>query len=234
MLRSFQVTSCPVCQTSFRAREQFCPIDGAVLVGSAPVDPLIGRLLGDRYRIEERLGRGGMGTVYRALHTGIGRQVAVKVLRQDLVGDAEATRRFHREARSLSRLDNDHCVRVSDFGQADDGLFFLAMELLEGRSLGAVLDDGPLTPSVAAAVAHDVALALAHAHDCGVVHRDLKPDNIFVAVRGGSRGSRSASALDRVAHRAVVKVLDFGLAKLIGDHGAGPTITRAGSVFGMP
>src|SRR5207302_10109338 len=103
-----------------------------------PSDPLIGGVLGGRCRLAERLGQGGMGTVYRAVHTLMDKPVAVKVLRGELATDAEAVARFHREARSASRLDHDHCIRVTDFGQSDDGLLFLVMELLDGETLGTV------------------------------------------------------------------------------------------------
>src|SRR6516225_308398 len=128
----------------FEGEEQFCPRDGSPLSLSAAVDDaLIGRVLGGRYRLVERLGQGGMGTVYRALHTLMDKPVAVKVLRAELSSDSEAVARFHREARSASRLDHDHCIRVSDFGQSDDGHLFLVMELLDGHSLSYVTRRGP-------------------------------------------------------------------------------------------
>src|SRR5882724_8839185 len=132
-------------------------------------DRLIGRVLGGRYRLLERLGQGGMGTVYRATHTLMDKPVAVKILRAELSSDAEAVARFHREARSASRLDHDHCIRVTDFGQADDG-----------ESLGVVTRRGPVPPSRAAAIGLAIAEALGHAHEAGIIHRDLKPDNVFL------------------------------------------------------
>src|SRR5207302_1828700 len=136
------------------------------------------------------------GAVYSALHTLMDKPIAIKILRGDLSGDREAVARFHREARSASRLDHEHCIRVTDFGQSDDGLLYLAMELLDGESLGARLRRGRIETREAATVATAVAEALAHAHEHGVIHRDLKPDNVFLAKRRG---------------RALVKVLDFGL-----------------------
>jgi serine/threonine-protein kinase len=211
---------CPTCKSAFGAGELFCPNDGSPL-GPTPADsdPLVGRVLSGRYRLVEKLGRGGMGTVYRAVHTLMDKPVAVKVLRGELATDGEAVARFHREAKSASRLDHDHCIRVSDFGQSDDGLLFLVMELLDGVSLGTVVRRGPLESARAAAVGLAIAEALAHAHEEGVVHRDLKPDNVFLAKRG---------------RREVVKVLDFGLAKLVHDGTLGPSITRDGTVFGTP
>src|SRR5262245_24560305 len=161
-----------------------------------------------------------MGTVYRATHTLMDKPVALKILRAELATDAEAVARFHREARSASRLDHDHCIRVTDFGQSDDGLLFLVMELLDGVSLGTVARRGPLPPARVANIGIAIAEALGHAHEQGVIHRDLKPDNVFLARR--ARG------------RELVKVLDFGLAKLAHDSALGPSITRDGTVFGTP
>ncbi|HXU69141.1 MAG TPA: serine/threonine-protein kinase [Polyangia bacterium] len=228
---------CPTCKTHFGGEEHFCPRDGSPLTASAndrsapsggvsratpdpTADRLLGRVLGGRYRLLERLGQGGMGTVYRATHTLMDKPVAVKILRGELATDAEAVARFHREARSASRLDHDHCIRVTDFGQSDDGLLFLVMELLDGHSLSHITRRGPVPPARAAAIGVAVAEALAHAHDAGIIHRDLKPDNVFLARRAKGR--------------EIVKVLDFGLAKLASDSALGPSITRDGTVFGTP
>jgi serine/threonine protein kinase len=225
---------CPTCKTHFEGEEHFCPRDGSPLATSATdrsgatgatgadptADRLIGRVLGGRYRLLERLGQGGMGTVYRATHTLMDKPVALKILRSELATDAEAVARFHREARSASRLDHDHCIRVTDFGQSDDGLLFLVMELLDGHSLSHVTRRGPVPAARAAAVGLAIAEALAHAHDAGIIHRDLKPDNVFLARRAKGR--------------EIVKVLDFGLAKLASDSALGPSITRDGTVFGTP
>jgi serine/threonine protein kinase len=216
---------CPTCNQHFEGEEHFCPRDGSPLSSStsgssAPSDPLLGRVLGGRYRLEERLGQGGMGTVYRALHTLMDKPVALKILRSEMAADNEAVARFHREARSASKLDHDHCIRVMDFGQSDDGLLFLVMELLDGVSLGQITRRGPVPATRAAAIGVAIAEALEHAHEAGIIHRDLKPDNVYLARR--PRG------------RELVKVLDFGLAKLVHDGALGPSITRDGTVFGTP
>jgi serine/threonine protein kinase len=180
----------------------------------------VGATLSERFTLDKELGQGGMGTVYRATHTLMDKPVALKILRSELATDAEAVARFHREARSASRLDHDHCIRVTDFGQSDDGLLFLVMELLDGVSLSHVTRRGPVPAARAAAIGVAIAEALAHAHEQGIVHRDLKPDNVFLARR--QKG------------REIVKVLDFGLAKLASDSALGPSITRDGTVFGTP
>ncbi len=234
---------CPTCKASFSGGEQFCPRDGTPLRPSLPEDPLAGRVLSGRYRLIEVLGRGGMGAVYRAHHILMDKPVAVKVLRQELASDTEAVARFHREARSASRLDHENIIRVSDFGQTDDGLLFLVMELLDGENLAQVLRNGALPWRRAAAVAREIALGLGHAHEQGVIHRDLKPENIVLGRRGKARLGMT------------VKVLDFGLAKLSalapqsdakGDKEsfdgaesqdvdvALQSLTRTGVVFGTP
>jgi len=207
------VPICPTCREHYLGDESFCPRDGTPLE-SVPPDPLISQVLGNRYLVEARIGEGGMGTVYRARHTAMGRAVAVKILRRDLCGDDAAVLRFQREARAASRLDHPSCVKVFDFGQTPDGLLYLVMELLSGESLGQVLLRGPLQWTRALRIARSVALALDHAHEHALVHRDLKPDNVFLLP-----GDR-------------VKVLDFGLCKQVSDVESG--ITQAGVVFGTP
>ncbi len=186
---------------------------------------LVGQLLDGRYRIEAELGHGGMGAVYRATHVHLEQRVAIKVLRPHLAGDPVAARRFAREARGTFQLDSEHAVRVSDFGVTDDGLLYMVMEHLDGRTVADELGaDGALSPRRAAHVAAQVCHALESAHRLGFVHRDLKPENIMLVRRG--------------ADPDWVKVLDFGLAKLI--EGAGGNIfsvaalTQRDMVFGTP
>lgn len=181
----------------------------------------IGAVVDGRYRVEAVLGAGGLGVVYRAKHVGLGRPVALKVLHAELGVLEEVGLRFAREAKVLSTLVHPNIVAVSDFG-ASDGLSYLAMELLEGRTLADALEEGPLDPDAALGIAADMLEGLAFAHSRGVLHRDLKPGNVFLADEGS--GIR-------------VKLLDFGLAKMGDPDAQGPpkpTLTRLGTILGTP
>ncbi|HWN69691.1 MAG TPA: protein kinase, partial [Haliangium sp.] len=137
-------------------------------------DPLIGVVLDDRYRLEERIGGGGMGQVYRARHLRMEQSVAVKVLHSDLSDDPTAARRFEREARHTFRFDHPHCVRVIDFGATPNGTLFLVMEYLTGRTAAQEIEvDGPMAPARVMHMARQVCDALGYAHDLGFVHRDI-------------------------------------------------------------
>ncbi|GAB4110457.1 MAG: hypothetical protein OHK0013_46330 [Sandaracinaceae bacterium] len=184
-------------------------------------DPLVGRTLADRYRIEEVIGRGGMGVVYRVEHTRIGKAMAMKLLHGDLARDREIVRRFRREAETVSKLDHPNTVAIFDFGHAE-GMTFLVMELLGGRDLGLILhQEGTISFARAAHIAAQVCGSVQQAHDRGIVHRDLKPENIRV--------------LDDRSTPDFAKVLDFGLAKLRDSSEiAGASITRAGLLVGTP
>ncbi|MCB9559718.1 MAG: serine/threonine protein kinase [Kofleriaceae bacterium] len=186
---------------------------------AASGDALVGQVLEGRYRITALIGAGGMGSVYRGEHLGIGKSVAVKVLHPRLGGSAEAGARFQREAFVGGRIGHPNCVAVSDFGVAADGAFYLVMELLQGESLGELIErEGRLPWRRALHVVRHVLRGLGHAHDHGVVHRDMKPDNIFLA--------HTEDDPD------FAKILDFGIAKLVGEGGA--TITQAGITVGTP
>ena len=180
----------------------------------------IGSVLDGRYRIDAVLGTGGMGRVYRGEHTGIGRAVAIKVLHTDLSRNREAAQRFQREALASGRLDHPNIVGVSDFGVLEDGACYLVMEALEGEALGARLEREKRVPwPEALDIMRGVLAGLRHAHDKGVVHRDIKPDNVFLAVKEGE---------------IVVKILDFGIAKLYAGTADDPASTRAGLTVGTP
>jgi serine/threonine-protein kinase len=219
---------CPTCRAAYTAGEKICPRDGVRTVDAREMaerdgDPLRGVTIAGRFRVLERIGSGGMGAVYRAEQVGLGRQVALKILKRDLAYDRDTVTRFQREAKAMSLLTHPHTVRVFDFGVTEDGLLYLAMELLEGDMLTQKLErDGPMNIKQALLVARDILASLAEAHSKGIIHRDLKPDNIFLA---------------RVEGRAepVVKVLDFGIAKIVqGEKKIDQLETQAGTVFGTP
>jgi len=186
-------------------------------------DPLPGTLLAGRYQIIRRVGTGGMGTVYRAVQTGLERPVGLKVLRRELSWDKATVMRFHREAKAMSLLTHPNTVRVFDFGQTDEGLLFFAMELLEGELLTARIErEGAIDVREAIRIARQVLGSLSEAHGAGIIHRDLKPDNVILAKMQGEQ-------------RPVVKVLDFGIAKVVLEERKLDQLeTQAGTVFGTP
>ncbi len=179
-------------------------------------DPLIGTVLDGRYNIEKVLGEGGMGLVYKATHTTLGKTLAVKVLRPEVSKNEEIVARFRQEAQSASAIGNQHIIDISDFGSLPDGSTYFVMEFLTGKSLTDALKEKFDTKRTIN-VAKQLCNALGSAHEIGVVHRDMKPDNVQLIERGGSRD--------------FVKVLDFGIAKV---GGAGSKLTQAGQVFGTP
>jgi serine/threonine protein kinase len=185
-------------------------------------DALIGSVVGGRYRIEALLGEGGMGVVYRAEQLDLKKKVAVKLLHRDMVLNAEVVARFEREAVAGGRIAHPHVASAFDFGRLDDGVYFLALEFVEGKSLGRVMaQQAPLPERMALRIAGQIADALAAAHAAGVVHRDLKPENVML--------------LDRPPGDEFVKVLDFGIAKLRATGGEKEQpLTQLGTVFGTP
>ena len=221
---------CPKCGRQYSPDFEICPEDQSPLqadstvAGAAPPDPLLGHTLDDKYRLEEQLGIGGMGTVYRARHVLIDRPVAVKVLNPRFVEDEAARTRFRREAKAAGRLQHTNAVTVTDFGESPDGYVYLVMELLEGRTLRDVLaKEAPLDVARSVSLMLQIAGAVAAAHEAGIIHRDLKPANIFV--------------VQRADLPAVVKVLDFGIAKLAAewlDEDDAQTLTQVGAMIGTP
>jgi tRNA A-37 threonylcarbamoyl transferase component Bud32 len=175
-----------------------------------------------RYRLKRQIGAGGMGEVWIAYHDGLKRDVAVKILRDEAGDEAgRAVARFEREVRATAELTHPNTVRVYDFGVTDDGLCYYAMELLDGESLATLAAHAaPLPPARAIHLVGQAARALAEAHARGIVHRDVKPENLLVTTAGGERD--------------FVKVLDFGIAKHVGKADATATLTRVGSVVGTP
>ncbi|HEX6838061.1 MAG TPA: serine/threonine-protein kinase [Polyangia bacterium] len=183
---------------------------------------LTGKLLNNRYLVEDKLGEGGFGAVYRATQTQMNRKVALKVLHAKMAKDPQVVGRFKREAQASSLLRAPHTVQVYDFDQSPDGVMYLAMEMLQGRSLHAILaEDGPLPPARLYGVMDGIAESLGEAHGHGIVHRDIKPENIYLEPRPTPD---------------FVKVLDFGIAKIVSGEGlggsAGPALTAAGQTLG--
>jgi hypothetical protein len=212
---------CPRCGRCEESGTALCPADGAPL---QPV-PSVPRVVDNKYRIEQLLGRGGMGAVYRARDMRLDRLVALKVVRADLLGDPEARRRFRREAQIVARLQHPSIVSVFDYGTFADGGAYLVMELVRGEDLRRVLQrEGRLEPLRAIAILSPVCAAIDAAHRDGVLHRDLKPENILLP--GGDMAA---------------KVLDFGVAKVMADRAepatgaeAGTMVTAAGILVGTP
>ena len=191
------------------------------LDGHAFRDPLIGAVVGERYRLLSRIGMGGMGSVYKAEHVRMGKIVAVKLLHGDLSRNESMIRRFTREARAASRLSSPHTVSVFDYGQSD-GLVYLVMEFLQGKDLGQVMRSvDTLGLQRTARIVKEVSDSLTEAHEHGIVHRDLKPENIFLCAQISDE-------------EGVVKVLDFGLAKLHEIREESLVDTQHGNIIGTP
>lgn len=184
-------------------------------------DPFVGRTLDGKYRIERRIGRGGSGTVYRARHLLIHRTVAVKVLSLQLVADEDALARFRREATMAGQLKHVNIVSVTDFGITPDGVAYLVMDFIEGRSLRRILDtETTIAPERIVRWMKAVCSAVHAAHRKGIIHRDLKPDNVMIEL---------------VDEEEIPRVLDFGIAKLMDAFAGGNDFnTETGSVMGTP
>lgn len=227
------VRICPKCQLEIETEEPFCPRDGTRLLSRSVYeqiakesDPLVGRRISDRYLVIRKLGEGGMGDVYLGEHEEIEKRLALKVLKQEYSSRADVVARFRQEAVSASRIKHPNVVDVFDFGQLDDGRFFLAMELLEGKDLADVLaHEGVLSPERGLTIAMQMCRALIAAHAKGVVHRDLKPENVFLSTT--------------IDGEQTVKLVDFGIAKLRdvsadGTHEERRKLTKTGMIFGTP
>jgi serine/threonine-protein kinase len=185
-------------------------------------DEYIGKTLAKKYRVEALIGEGGMGKVYRTRQLALDKPVVLKVLRQSLLSDERTVARFQREAKAASRLNHPNSISILDFGQAEDGALFIAMEFVQGQDLHQLLSkEWPLAESRVVRIVSQVLSALSDAHGAGVIHRDLKPENIMLEQRRNEPD--------------FVKVLDFGIAKITDGGGDdGPALTRAGFVCGTP
>src|SRR5579862_4863374 len=209
--------SCPQCSTPCDEAHRFCPSCGFPVgkVAASPDDPLIGKTLPGGFLILELIGIGGMGRVYRAEQTTLGRTVAVKIIHPHLVGEENAAARFITEARAASRLNHPNSVGIIDFGKTEDGQLYLVMEFLRGKDLARVqYEEGPLSFRRIVSILRQMLAALSEAH-----HLGLKPENVILEpVRTGGD---------------FVKVVDFGLAKMRAETQS-PSITSPGIVCGTP
>jgi tRNA A-37 threonylcarbamoyl transferase component Bud32 len=248
------MVSCPVCATDYPAGTAACAKDGTSLGGSgagaraeaaaeiaraptlpdsaasaAPAalesfDPLVGAALAGRYLIVRRIGEGGMGAVYEAKHTVIGKRVAVKVLLEKFHSNSDFVARLLQEARLASSIGHEHIVDVTDFGTTDDGRSFVVMEFLDGEPLAQlVMREAPLPVERSLRIARQVASALGAAHAKGIYHRDVKPENVYLIRRGDAD---------------FVKVVDFGISKAVKQGGEDPAesyrLTHTGLLLGTP
>ena len=189
--------ACPQCKVRYPGSATFCFLDGAALVQAS--DPMVGRTIAGRYVIEGQLGEGGMATVYRAKHTLVDRPCAVKFMNPMFARDPTTRERFRREARSAQALAHPNVIEIFDQGETEEGRDYIVMELLSGSTLGALIEKGPVPVARAVPILIQMARGIARAHDLGVVHRDLKPDNIFLCPR---RRSRRPGEDPRLRHRA--------------------------------
>jgi serine/threonine protein kinase len=233
--------TCPKCKKPFGPDVKFCPDDGGVvdhgnkptappkkstlpqeLLANLPPAPEAGWVIDGKYRLEKKLGEGGMGAVWKATHEFMSKPVALKLLKSQVASSDEAVKRFAREAKLASQFDEPHCVQLFDCGRDEkSGILYLAMEYLEGRSLRGLLDAEKRVPvDRAVGIITQLLAALDAAHDIGIVHRDVKPENIFLV----SHGKR----------KEFVKLLDFGIAKQPPTEDYKTQITRAGFTVGTP
>jgi serine/threonine-protein kinase len=210
---------CPKCAQTYDDRHEVCPIDRTPLITT---DPMIGRMLDNRYQIMSKIGEGGMGAIYKAVHSEMGRTCAIKLMTAISSGNEDAVARFKREAKMASRIDNPHAVIIYDFGVAEGGMLFLAMEYIDGKPLSRAMAEQRMLPiDRVVHITNQIAEGLAAAHALEIVHRDLKPDNIMITRKGNDAD--------------YVKVLDFGIAKTLADDGEGAeNLTKTGFVLGTP
>ncbi len=208
---------CPKCQKSFPDSAEVCP-DDTTKLADFDVGALIGKTVDGKYEIQTLLGLGGMGGVFRARHTFINNEVAIKLINPKLASHEEIVERFLREARAAAAIDHPNAVKVTDFGRAD-GMLYLVMEYVPGYNLTQLIrKKGTLSASTTANIMSQICAALDDAHSKKIIHRDLKPDNVMIKV-------------DR-SKKHIVKVFDFGIAKMIIEGKQDNSITRAGTIVG--
>src|SRR5262245_5910185 len=219
------MATCPSCRRRYANDARTCEVDGEVLLPDAAftgvdADLQPGTTVGE-YQVEGKLGEGGFGAVYRAVHPLIGKHAAIKVLNRQYSSNPQMVSRFIAEARAVNQIRHKSIIDIFSFGTLEDGRQYYVMELLEGVTLDKFIKrNGRLSPEVAIPVLRSVARALDAAHAAGIAHRDLKPENIFLTFDE-----------DGVI---VPKLLDFGIAKLLGDSALTGHRTRTGTPMGTP
>ena len=208
-----------MCSAVFRTPFARCPLDGTKLA-TLDVDPLVGMVLDKRYKIEECIGEGGMGRVYRAKHTRMSRHYAIKILFGDHAGDTRMRSRFAREAEAVSRLSHVNVISVVDFGETEEGLLYLVMDLADGISLGDLVHrEAPFNARRTVEILGRLAKGLAHAHSHGLVHRDFKCENVIMVNEEGVE---------------TPKIVDFGICMIVEDAPASTMLTSNGMIMGTP
>ncbi|MHB8418629.1 MAG: serine/threonine-protein kinase [Myxococcales bacterium] len=215
--------ACAQCGAALEGSPRFCPACGEAAEPRADTavsaDPYVGQRFADKFRVDELLGEGGMGRVYRAVQLSLDKVICLKVLRRELASDPETQARFRREAKAASRLNHPNSIQIIDFGAGRDGELYIAMELVAGQDLQQLMQsEFPLDERRVRHIMAQVLDALSEAHAQKIIHRDLKPENIMV---GHFRGDPD-----------FVKVLDFGIAQI--QDGSAARLTRAGLVCGTP
>lgn len=208
---------CLMCRLEFVGAVSHCPQDGTPLVVMS--DPFIGSVVQDKYQVLRQVGRGAMGTVYAARELDTDAIIALKVLHRSLVSDLRAVKRFQAEASHTSQLSSPHTISTEDYGFTDDGRPFMVMDFVEGRGLNTILDDETIDLARGLKILIQIADGLAHAHDQGLVHRDVKPSNIMIVA-------------DEATGDDIVKIVDFGISKSVMD--IEESITQTGQVVGSP
>ncbi len=210
---------CPKCGSTYTREQEHCGLDGAKLVQS-DADPMLGKTI-DKYRIDARLGSGGMATVYRARHQFLEKDYAVKVLHGQIAADHTMSKRFQREAKTLGQIKHPNVVSVDNFDATPAGLLYMVMEFVDGPTLAQVLKaEGALPPARAADIVRQIATGLQAAHRKGFVHRDLKPGNVML--------------LQDEVEGEMVKLMDFGLVRIVTPDATDTQLTQDGQFFGTP
>ncbi|MBN2715821.1 MAG: protein kinase, partial [Deltaproteobacteria bacterium] len=218
-------TLCPKCNAVNPAETSFCSKCGTAIGKKSSdemQDPFIGTFVGERFLVKRRLGEGGMGVVYEAEQTAMDRKVALKVLHPHL-NDDELYVRFQREAAASSKLEHPNIITVYDFGRTENDSLYIAMEFIDGKSLDdEIKQNGAMAWDRACRIGTQICSALRNAHDKNIIHRDMKPENVMLCKRGDETD--------------FVKVLDFGIAKMLedGEKDQQKALTKTGMVFGTP